>query len=253
MTIIKQSIRIIFRNKTYSLLNIAGLGVGIACAALILLWVEDEATFDKFPKSENLYYVLQNVTENTWNNTPTVLAAALRDDIAGVKRASRVLQATRYWGIDENAISGNGGFVDSMFFSMFDVRFILGNKDVAFNTEQSVVLSQSMAAKIFGNDNPMGQTLKMNERDYQVTGVYSDIKKNSSISFEWMVPVEVFTREIGAFMNPFQWQNSHLITVVELENNNVNTVAVNEQMSNLMAQRLNNPNRKLLLYPLNRM
>ena len=152
MNHIIQSIKIIFLNKTYSVLNIAGLAVGIACTCLILLWVEDEVTFNDFPKSDNLHYVLINWTkdgtvEDTQNTTPAPLADVLKEEIAGVKRASRVLNTTRHWGIGENVISEFGAFADSTFFSMFDVNFVAGNKAVAFNTAQSVVISETMAAK----------------------------------------------------------------------------------------------------------
>ena len=255
---IRQSVRIIFRNKTYSLLNIAGLAVGIACAGLILLWVEDELTFDNFPKSENLYYIYQNAKQDdgrisTGNTFSVLLADALKNESAGIKRVSRVKEDIRNWDNGGITISGNGAFVDSTFFSMFDVKFINGNKKSAFSAEHTVALSESLAAKLFGRDNPVGQILKMNGRDYQITCVYSNIRKNSLFKFDWMVPVDAFIQEMSVFLNPYQWGVQHMITLAELERN-VNPAFVNEQIGGVISKKSEYfADTKLFLYPLKRM
>ena len=261
---IKQSFRILFRNKTYSLLNIAGLGVGIACAALIFLWVEDEVTFDKFPKSKNLYYVGLTRT-NDENMTQTgfyssaLLAEAVQNVVPGVKRTSRIAgKHTRHWEQGENIFPETGAFVDSTFFTMFDVHFIFGNKETAFIDELSVVISKSLADKLFGNENPVGKTLKMNDvlhADIPITGVYSDIRKNSKFNFDWMLPLEVYRQEISKErMNLYQWGMNYMHTIIELEKN-VNPATVDEQIQHLYMQ---TPNRMsgvgtFFLYPQNRM
>ncbi len=250
---LKITIRNLRRNVTYSAINIVGLAMGIACAGLILLWVEDEVTFDNFPKSDNLYYVFEHWLQDGVGTGSSVLYAdVLKDGIAGVKRVSRIKQDTRYWGKGENVISGSGCFVDSAFFSMFDIRFVAGNKASAFNTVQSVALSESMAAKLFGKDDPVGQTLKMNNQDYHVTGVYADIRKNSSFEFDWAAPIEIPIKEISVFMNPHQWGSRFLMTFVELEPK-VNPASVNEQIYNLHSQRQYMATCKPFLYPLSRM
>ena len=90
---ITQMFRIIFRNKTFSILNVAGLAIGIACAALILLWVEDEMNYNNFPKQKQLYVLYQNQTYNTDIYTipmaPNPLAAALKEEIPGIKDVTR--------------------------------------------------------------------------------------------------------------------------------------------------------------------
>jgi len=255
---IKQSIRIMFRNKTktYSLLNIIGLAVGISCVSLILLWVEDELTFDKFSKSENLYYAGMNwieggKVEGTQFTTSPLLSGELKK-IAGVKRVLRVKSETRQFGYGENVFSEAGSFVDSTFFSIFDVQFIVGSKNMAFSVPQSVVISESMAAKFFSKENPVGKTLKMNNLDYQVTGVYSDIRKNSSFKYDWMVPIEVYAQEMSKFMNIFQWGANHVKTIVELESK-VKLTSVNELIYDLIKEKSNRDGAKLFLYPFNRM
>jgi hypothetical protein len=90
---LNQSRRIIFRNKTYSLLNIAVLAIGIACAALIFLWVENEMTFNDFPKQKQLYKVFQNQTHSgeifSFGVAPNPLAAVLKEEVPGVKNVMR--------------------------------------------------------------------------------------------------------------------------------------------------------------------
>ena len=251
---IKQSFRILFRSKTYSLLNIACLAVGIACAALVLLWIEEEVSFDKFPKSKNLYYVFLNFSYDgnqirTREKTSALLAVVVKNEVSGVKRVSRVEPHYNLnWELGENIFSEAGGYVDSTFFSIFDLQFLFGNKEMAFNSEHSVVISKSMSSKLFGNVNPVGQMLRTNNRDFRITGVYSDIRKNSSFNFDWIVPFEIQGYDNNIDIN--QWYVSSAYTIVELEKN-VNPAALNEQINQIPSGLIGEIS-TFFLYPFNR-
>ena len=259
---IRQSFLILFRNKTYSLLNIAGLSVGIACAALILLWVEDEVTFDKFPKSENLYVLFSNRTHqgnvSTGRATSLLAAGVLKDEFAGVMRASRVMQAPRDWEHSENVFREDDAFVDSTFFSMIDLKFIDGNKETAFDNMFSVVISKSMAEKLFGNENPVGQNITIGDSfaPLIITGVFIDIWKNSSFNFDWMVPLEIYGHQLRIFqgINIYQWDMKYIKTLVELESN-ANPATVDDRIQAMYSQTpgIISGDGTLFLYPHNRM
>src|ERR1700752_2732825 len=89
----KTAVRTLLRNKTYSLLNIFGLAIGIACAGLIFLWVEDELSYDQFPKKDLVYHIQENQTYEgkvrTFNSSPGLLAPAIEKEIPGIAAASR--------------------------------------------------------------------------------------------------------------------------------------------------------------------
>ena len=151
----KTTFRNIRKNKTYSFLNIFGLATGIACAALIFLWVEDETGFDhNFGKKDYLYRVMENSKNdgkiNTSGSTPGPLAQAIKTEIPGIKNTARLS-----WSMDElvvlneKSIKETGIYADASVFSMLTIPFIYGNSGTAFRQLQSVVISATLAKKIF--------------------------------------------------------------------------------------------------------
>src|SRR5215831_6399764 len=154
----KTAWRNIRKGKTYSFLNVFGLAVGIAAAALIFLWIEDELTFNhNFAKRDYLYHVMQNEKSDagisTNGSTPGPLAAALKADVPGIVNSGRLS-----WAMDELAVVGdktikeNGMYADPSVLSMYALPFIYGNASSALNNPNDVVISESMSKKFFGND-----------------------------------------------------------------------------------------------------
>lgn len=247
------------RNKGYGFLNIAGLTVGIVCAALILLWVEDELTYNKFPNSEHLFAIFENQTYsgkvNSFKVAPGPLAAVLKDEVAGVKNVMRVADGNIFtFEIGDKKISESGSYIDASVFSMLDVKFTAGDAATAFDVAQSIVISETMARKFFGTENPLGQILKIdNRKDHQVTGVYADIRKNSDFEYHWMMPFSNLEKEYEATMNVHSWGNNWMYLYVELEPA-ANLADVNEQIYELLPQKTDGSVRhKLFLYPLSRL
>src|SRR5438874_8489124 len=129
----KTAFRSLRKNKTYSFLNIFGLAVGISCAALILLWIEDELTFNhNFTRRDYLYHIMQNEKSDagisTNGSTPGPLASALKADIPGIVNSGRLS-----WAMDELAVVGdkaikeNGMYADPSVLSMYSLPFIYGS------------------------------------------------------------------------------------------------------------------------------
>ena len=209
------------RNRTYSVLNVFGLAVGLACAGLIFLWVEDELRFDdNHLKKDRIYLVDVNEANVsgiiTHSSTPGPLGAALPGMIGGVVNACRASDpATVLFHFDGKAVSAVGQYADASLFDLFTLPFVEGNARSAFKQLNSIVLTEEAAGKFFGDARGcLGKTLTMDDKQaYVVTGVVKDIPVNSSIQFEWVAPMEGFIRQ---HPNLTGWGNFSLDTYVEM-------------------------------------
>jgi len=218
----KTAIRNLWRNKTFSLLNIAGLAIGIACAAIIFLWVEDEVTYNNyFTNKDNLYQVYENQTYDnqtfTFAATPGLLAGAIKEEIPGIKKSTRTSwQNRKLLTVGEKGIYGNGLYVDPFFISMFNLEFIKGNKTRSLDQLHSIILTQSIAERIFNTTDVVGKTVTFdNKNEYIVDGVIKDIPQNTNFGFvEWLVNFEVYFKENEWLKS---WGNNGIQTYVQLD------------------------------------
>ena len=187
---IKAAFRNLWKNKGYSFLNIGGLAIGMACAGLIFLWVEDELTFNHyFSNRDNLYKVKDRQTYDgntfTFDATPGPLAAGIKTEIPGIKNTARTTWGNSVlFSLKDKPIYEQGLYVDPPFLTMFQLEFIQGNAKTAFTQLHSLVISETMANKFFGAGNVIGKTLKVdNKEEYAITGVFKDLPKNVSFQF----------------------------------------------------------------------
>jgi len=256
----KTIFRNLWKNKTYSFLNIFGLAVGIACAAFIFLWVEDELTFNhNFAKRDYLYHVMQNEKSDagimTNGSTPGPLAEALKADIPGIVNSGRLS-----WAMDELAevgdksIKENGMYADPSVLSMYAMPFIYGNPAGALNDPQSVVINESMSKKFFGNSNPVGKTIKMNAKGsysvdglYTVTGVFKDLPANCYYHFEWLSPYATW-EDANTWLKP--WSNNLTETIVELSPT-ANPAAINQKLKNYLSTKADGNTNQCFLFSMN--
>ena len=186
----KIMLRNIKRHKAFSLINIAGLGIGMAIAIFILLWVHDELSYDRFhEKSETIYRVYEQwVTSqgaiNPSASTPYPLGPALRDNYPEVLESMHL--SVQYRNLvayeDMRFYEDRFAFADANFYTLFSFPLIKGNPETVLKELNSLVLSQSMAKKYFGNEDPVGKTLTVNTKhDLSITGVMQDMPHNSHI------------------------------------------------------------------------
>src|SRR5665811_131292 len=156
-TYLKIAWRTLWKNKGYSTLNIFGLAIGITCASLILLWVEDEVSFDSnFPKQDQVYYVPTNqLYEGEWRtffqSTPGPLAKVMKDEVPGIVGSSRTLAEDLLFEVGENSINKYGRFADTDFLDMFSLTFLEGNLETAFKNPDAIVISEETATTLYGN------------------------------------------------------------------------------------------------------
>ncbi len=241
----KTAFRSLRKNKGYSFLNIAGLAIGITCASLIFLWVQDEMTFNRnFKKIDHLYTIYENQTYNgkisTFHGTPGPMAKSIKAEISGVKNAARMSGGdNQLFALGDKAIDEPGYYADPEIFSMLDLPFQYGSASNAFKDVHSVVISKSMSEKFFGENNPVGKTLLMNnEQDFVVSGVFKDLPGNSTLQFDWLVPMENVANKQPWMSN---WNANWARTYVELEPT-ASVSQVDQQLKNYIARKANNTN-----------
>ncbi len=230
----KTTVRNLWKNRTYGFLNIFGLAIGIACAALIFLWVEDELTYNHyFANRDNLYKVKDRQTYDgttfTFDATPGPLAQGMKVEIPGIKNTARssATNPILLFSLGDKAIYQQGNYVDSSFFSMFQFHFINGNAANAFKQIYSVVVTEKMAKNFFNSTDVIGKTLKVsNEQDYVITGVIKSFPENVSMKFDWLAPFQIYEKN-----NPWlqQWGSNGVKTYVELQPN-ADTNSINKKL-----------------------
>lgn len=254
-TNLKTAFRNLWKNKSYNILNILGLAIGIACAGLIFLWVEDEMTFDKVHvKKERLYRINVNKVFDgrtfTMGSTPRPLAAALKSEIPGIVNATRASDMPQHslFSFDNKALYASGRYVDPAIFSMFTLPFVQGNAHNAFAQLHSLVVTESTAKKFFGEaGNVVGRTVRIdNEQDFVVTGVLKDLPENSSLRFEWLAPYEFDTQRDKASLS---WESYGPYTYVELDAN-ANPAVINERLKHFIPRKESGQKSETFLFPM---
>jgi putative ABC transport system permease protein len=223
----KTAIRNLFRNKIYSFINIAGLSLGLACAMLIILYIKDEVSYDRFhTNGDNIYRVVtQEVKENGSKgdkdgNSGYFQGPRFTANIPEIRSFVRIQSGTEDFKNQNDVKSMEVLYVDSNFFSVFSFPLLFGNTKNALLEPNSVVLSEDEAKKQFGTVQALGKTILLKDKDkfqpYTVTGVAKRCPQNSSIKFEVLLPLKVSAEDLRDNMN---WFNFFLNTFVVLNPN----------------------------------
>lgn len=236
---IKTALRNLWRNKTFTSLNIVGLAIGICCAGLIFLWVENEFTYDNVhTKKDRLYRVNVNAVFDgntyTMGSTPRPLMTTLKNEIPGITNAARVSDESQrsLFRVGDNSLYLHGRLADAALFNMFSFRFKQGNAQNAFTQLYSLVITSSTAKKLFGSENDVvGKLVKVdNKQDYVVTGVVQDMPSNSTLQFEWLTPYDINLLTHDAD----NWNSFGPFTYVEL-NEKADLSTVNQSLKSIFA------------------
>jgi len=204
---LKTSIRSLWRNKGFATINLLGLSIGMAAAILILLWIQNEVSTDRFYEKTSRIYLMYNrdkmATGDTlaWPNTPKVLATTLKKDYPEVEDAVRFTNVTFLLNANDKHLNIRGAFADSGFLNVFDFPLLEGNTQHALNGSYSIVLTQKAAKKFFGNTNAIGKTIRVDSvNNCTVTAVLKDLPPNTQFDFEYLLP--------WAYMTKLGWDDS---------------------------------------------
>ncbi|MFT3827737.1 MAG: ABC transporter permease [Chitinophagaceae bacterium] len=253
---LKTTLRNLWKNKTYSFLNIFGLAIGIACAGLIFLWVESEVNYDSsFAKKDRLYRILENQTYEgkvrTFWATPGPLAEAMKAEIPGIADACRVRQEKAYlFSVGDKSMYEKGSFADPSFFSMFTLSFVEGDAANAFKQVYSVVITEKMAHHFFGNEKPfVGKTIRAdNKQDYVVTGVIKDYPENATVQADWIAPFNIYFNNNSNRLS--SWGANSIATYTELKPG-ADVATVNKQLYGFFQKRQKESSTRLFLFSMN--
>lgn len=194
-TFFRTAWRNVLFNKGYSALNISGLAIGMAIALIIGLWVYDQNTYDKFlPDYQQLYQVRRNFNSNgqtlNFTSTSLKLADALRTRIPEIEYVAETGgNGHSVLMVDDKKFYLKGLQIGSDFLKMFAFPLLHGQAGTVLKDPYSIVLTQSTAIALFGNEDPVGKTVRINNMDnLKVTGILKDLPYNSSFQFEYIVP-----------------------------------------------------------------
>ncbi len=230
----KTAFRNLARNKIYSFINIAGLSLGLACAMLIMLYVKDEVSFDRFHKNvNNIYRIAKKLKRiNEIGTTGFLQGPRFSQNVPGIKSFVRVQGGAE--DIKKGTeVQEQGGVlhVDSNFFSVFTFPLSSGNPKTCLTEPHSIVLSEDAAKKYFATSDAVGKVLMVKEDTtfvpYKVTAVAKRCPQNSSIQFDMLLPLQV--SDFNA-KDTHNWFNSFLNTFVVLDDKaNLQTVETQMQ------------------------
>ncbi|MBN2174575.1 MAG: ABC transporter permease [Bacteroidales bacterium] len=195
--------RIFIRNKFYSLINISGLSIGIATSLFILFYIQDELSYDKYHKNYDRIFRIEsdfavNNNHNRYATAPIPLGPALKREMPEIEEFARldVFGNSLFRYQDKEYFETNFYIADSTVFKVFTHRFLNGNPDHCLVEPNSIVLTESIALKYFGDEDPMGKILAtVNGYSYKVTGIIEDLPQNSHLKFDALVSVSTWAEE----------------------------------------------------------
>jgi len=199
---IRTLFRHIVRNKVTSLISVAGLAAGMACVMLVMLWVHHEWSYDRFhAHADRLYRVVFSVAADGKTMRmyfqPGPLAAELQTRIPEVLHATNFLGMESKLSHDRTGFLCTGSYVDSAFFRMFSFRLDRGDETTVLADPLAIVISRGLARKFFGDLDPVGKTLLMNDRTaLHVSGVFEDVPATSHMQFDFVVPFAAAPQEM---------------------------------------------------------
>lgn len=203
---LKITIRNLKKHKGYSLINIFGLAIGMACCILILLYVTDELSYDNYHKNgDGIYRVdaISSIGETTrrYATTPPALAPEVAKSIPEIEASTRIFEFFETFEGrlgDQTIRIPSVYFVDPKFFDIFSHNFIAGDSKTAFKNPDSIVITQETAQRLFGDEDPLAKVIIWGpDRSIQVSGVLEDVPKNSHFRFNGIISSEALKDQEG--------------------------------------------------------
>jgi putative ABC transport system permease protein len=215
--------RNLVRNKAYTFINIGGLSVGMACTILILLWVHDELSYDKFnTNAPQIYRLTDNVAGTQAAVSPLPIAPVLKQQLPAIKDVTRLVALHSIVTVgnqkfDEKSIY----YADPNFLQVFSYPLLQGDKATVLSRPDGIVLTAASSKKYFGSENAIGKTLHIdddiNGRNYVVTGVLQNVPHNSHLQFDMLLPLTVYEHSNNySYNNPTEWGNYDVYTYIVL-------------------------------------
>ncbi len=242
--------RTLLKGKAYSVINITGLAIGLASSILILLWVQNELSYDKFQKNAGqIYRITTDFGDSKTIGTPAGMPAALKAEMPAIKNTVRLYYA---WSSilmeagNKKFEEKHAWYVDPSFMDVFSYPLLEGDLSTALKQENGVLISREVATKYFGNEDPMGKLIrKDNKENLIVTGVLADIPGNSDLQFDMLLPMASFAKTDDRLRENV-WGNFSFYEYVQLDKgfdpSAVNLASLEKQMDQIFHK--NSPGQK---------
>jgi len=254
---LKIAFRNLWRSKAFSIINISGLAIGMASAILILLWIQNEISYDKFHANEDRLYQAWNRGRfdsklQCWNTTPKILGPTLKQDYPEVEKETRVNWNQNFlFSIGEKRLTVLGTMVDPDFLNIFSFPLLKGNANTALNNIYSIIVTEKLAKKLFGNEDAMGKIIKLDNKDnFTVTGVMKDLPNNTEFEFEYLLPWQYMSVRQW---DDSSWDNNSTQNYVLLKQN-ASLTAFNSKIKNITIDHLHGKEQiEVFLYPLSKL
>ena len=218
---LKIALRNLRKHKAYSLINVAGLAIGLACFTLIVLFVQDELSYDRYhPDADRLYRIAIEIeaSEGATRNaqSPPLWTTALLESYPEVEKAVRFKPPRQTWMVryqDRQFSEKTWVFADSSVFEVFGVNLRRGTPETALTAPFTVVISEAMVEKYFRDEDPIGKTITIdNQYDFAVTGVFEDVPDNTHFHFDFLAsfvsmndPQTLYLLNVLEFPFPFSY------------------------------------------------
>ncbi|HXB95565.1 MAG TPA: ABC transporter permease, partial [Puia sp.] len=217
----KISWRNILRYKSFSFVNIGGLAIGMASAILILLWIQNEFSYDQFHAKKDRIYLLENRGKyrgavDVFSGMPQPLAPVLKANYPQVEEVAR-LNGTAPFTLtvgDKHFEDKEGIMTDPAFLKIFSFPLAKGNVETALSTPRSMVITESFAKRFFGTGDAMGKLIRIDSNNFTVTGVAKDPPRNTDLHFEYLIPYS-YMKDAGWYNS--SWKDFSAMTFVLLK------------------------------------
>ena len=221
LTYIKLAYRNIIKDKAYSIINISGLAISLASSILILLWVQNELSYDKFHENANqIYRIATNLGDLKAALNSAGMPAGLKSQMPVIKNSVRLSAIPVHMLFDAGSKKFEEKrvfYADPSFMDVFSFPLVQGDRTTALTNVDAVLITQEMATKYFGNQNPIGKILrKDNSENVVVSGVFANIPANSHLQFDFILPMASLART-NSDLKQNTWDNFNFYNYVVLD------------------------------------
>lgn len=252
---LKIALRNLWRNKGFTLINLGGLAIGLASCMILLLYVAYEYGYDKQFTDYDKTYVLYN-NQKTASETfsfmafPGLLKDEIRDKVPGVARISRLsYPEPTLISYNQNNFKMNAVFGDPDFLKIFDYKVSKGNPKTFLNSVDGVILTETLAKNLFGNEDPLNKVVKLdNKESLKVEGVIADRPKNSTLELDYIMSWKLYDK-----LNPWTknsgWGNNYCMMFAQLQDNSAFD-RINNQLKGMIKAHDKEVNGEPFMHPL---
>ncbi|WP_448103671.1 ABC transporter permease [Pedobacter panaciterrae] len=254
---LKIALRNLWKNKGYTLINVGGLAIGLASCMVLLLYVAYEWSYDKqFKNYDKTYVVYLNSVSSTdivsYGVTPAPMAKEISEKIQGVAYASHSSTPTNeLLSYKQNNFKKAAIFADPSFLKILDYKFIKGNPMKVLQETNSVILTQTMARNLFGDEDPINKTVKFqNSEPLKVEAVIEDVPKNSTIQFDYLMPWSL-NEKLNIWVKNATWGSNAFLTLMQLKDNKY-LDNVSGQIKGIYKRNWKNSENEGLMHPLSK-